>query len=136
MTVKRNVIIVLGSSMVASAFSLSIGGYLLYANSLVPPQLTALTAAAVVVALTLSYFVFHENTTAINVGTILGFAAIAFSASSSAHDKALAEFGGNPLITTLDLLQVFGFYVFPALYIVVRLVYYRAGPAPGNTEHV
>lgn len=90
---------------------------------MVPVSLNLLTLLAVVVACTISYYVFQANRVAIDVSTILGLAVIAFSASSRAHDSAIARFGSGTIIDLLDVLQVIGFYICPGSFIILRVIY-------------
>ncbi|MEM3270816.1 MAG: hypothetical protein QW157_03155, partial [Metallosphaera sp.] len=79
------------------------------------------TYVVVVVLLTLSYLAWRGNQTAINTGLVLAVLAIISSTSSQAHLTALSEIGDNLRITLLDVLMILGFYLFPGIYIVVRL---------------
>jgi hypothetical protein len=63
---------------------------------------------------------------AINVATVLGFAELAVSLSTPAHINVLLEFDRNLLFSVLGLLQVFGFYVFPSIFIVLRFLYRKS----------
>ncbi|MDG6904796.1 MAG: hypothetical protein JRN20_03305 [Nitrososphaerota archaeon] len=112
---------ILSLLLVASALSLSIGGYLLYAHSLVPPVLVETTMVAVIVLFILAYFVFNGNTIAINIATILGIVSLFIPFSTPAHIGVIEEIGTGGLIALLGALQILGFIVFPVIYILVRI---------------
>ncbi len=114
---------ILGVLLLLSAISLSIGGYLLYANSLVPMYLIETTLVAVVILFVLSYFVVNGNVISINVSTVLGVIAPIMSASTPAHIGVLEQITNGGLISLLGLLQLFGFYVFPIIFVILRLVF-------------
>jgi hypothetical protein len=114
---------VLTGLLIASAISLAIGGALLYGYRLVPNYLVELTGVAVLTLLVLSFFVHKPNMTAVNIGTVLGVIAPAFSLSTPAHVQVLQSFGSSVLISLLGLLQFLGFFLFPIAYVVLRLVY-------------
>lgn len=114
---------VLTGLLIASAISLGIGGTLLYGYSLVPNYLVELTGVVVVILFVLSFFVYKANTMVINVGTVLGVIAPAFSISTPAHVEVLESFGSSALISLLGLLQFLGFFLFPITYVVLRLAY-------------
>ena len=113
---------VLSVLLILSAVSLSVGGYLLYVNSLVPLFLVETTVVAVVVLYILSYFVAKGNTLSINLSTALGVIAPIMSASTPAHVGVLQQLGNGGLISLLGLLQLLGFYVFPITFVVLRIV--------------
>ena len=114
---------ILSLLLLASALSLTLGGYLLYINSLVPEILVETTFVAVVVLFFLSYFVALGNLLAISVSTILGVVAPIMSAATPQHISVLAQIDAGGLISILGLLQLFGFYIFPILFVVVRIVF-------------
>ena len=109
--------------LLASALSLSTGGYLLYINSLVPEILIETTLIAVVVLFALSYFVARGNVLAISVSTVLGVVAPIMSAATPQHVSVLVQIDTGGLISILGLLQLFGFYIFPITFVVVRIVF-------------
>ena len=113
----------LSALLVASAVSLVLGGLLLFVYNLVPFYLIALTAFAAVILAVLAVFVIRRNKIAINVATLLGIVAPAFSLSTPAHVSILLSLGASPLVTALGLLQLFGFFVFPIAYVILRIVY-------------
>ncbi|WP_252896784.1 hypothetical protein [Metallosphaera hakonensis] len=100
-----------------SAVSLALGGALLL--NLVPSFLTVSTYMVTLVLISLAYLIERGVTWAINVGVILGILAILASTLSGAHIVALEEFGTNPRITSLDVLMLLGFYVFPGSYVIL-----------------
>ncbi len=118
--------IVLSVLLLSSVVSLSIGGYLLYAYSLVPELLVETTFVAIVVLLVLSYFVARGVMIAINVGTVLGVIAPLITFSTPAHVGVIEQIMSGGLISLLGLLQILGFDVFPILYVILRIVY-RSG---------
>ena len=111
--------------LVASAVSLTLGGILLYYYALVPTVLVATTFIAVLILLLLSSFVAKGNRNAINVATILGVAAPIMSYFTPSHVGVLVQIGTGGIISLLGVLQLLGFYVFPILYVVLRMVLYQ-----------
>ena len=109
--------------LVASAVSLSVGGYLLYVYSLVPPVLVETTLVAIIVLFILAHFVYRGRMLAINLSTILGIVALFIPFSTPAHIGVIEEIGSGGLISLLGVLQILGFVVFPLIYIIVRVVY-------------
>jgi hypothetical protein len=116
---------ILTALLLASVISLSVGGYLLYINSLVPLLLVKTTAIAVAALIVVSYFVWKGKMAAINIATILGVIAPFITFSSPAHVSAVLQIGSGGLISLLGLLQIFGFDVFPMSFIVVRVVLWK-----------
>jgi hypothetical protein len=114
---------VLATLLLLSAIFLTVGGYLLYVNSLVPPILVETTVVAVIILYILSYFVVKGNIISINVSTALGVIAPVMSASTPAHVGVLEQIGSGGLISFLGLLQLFGFYVFPITFVILRIVF-------------
>jgi len=115
--------IILSALLVTSALSLTFGGILLYIYSLVPLVLVETTFAAVVVLFVLSYFVSKGNMVSINIATILGVIAPIMSYFTPAHVGVLEQIGTGGLITLLGILQLLGFYLFPILYVILRVVF-------------
>jgi len=113
----------LSSLLLASAISLTLGGILLYIYALVPIVLVETTLVAIVVLFALSYFVSMGNTVSINIATILGIAAPLMSYFTPAHVGVLEQIGTGGLISLLGILQLAGFYIFPILYVVLRIVF-------------
>ena len=107
--------------LIASALSLGVGGIFLYEYSLVPDVLVETTAAAVIILFVLSYFVSRGNMLAINVSTVLGVAAPIISYSTPAHVGVLEQIGTGGLISFLGVLQLLGFYIFPILFVILRM---------------
>ncbi|MHB2036422.1 MAG: hypothetical protein ACYCPW_06725 [Nitrososphaerales archaeon] len=114
---------ILSLLLLASAVSLTVGGYLLYVNSLVPMILVVTTIIAVIILYIMSYFVARGNMIAINVSTVLGVIAPIMSASTPAHIGVLEQIATGGLISFLGLLQLFGFYIFPIAFVIVRIVF-------------
>ena len=114
---------ILSLLLLASAVSLTVGGYLLYANSLVPMILVVTTIIAVIILYIMSYFVARGNMIAINVSTVLGVIAPIMSASTPAHIGVLEQIATGGLISFLGLLQLFGFYIFPIVFVILRIVF-------------
>lgn len=100
--------------LIGSAISLFIGGLLLIGK--VPSILTLGTMIIVVILVSLSFLITRYKNL-IHFGGILGILAIISSATAPAHNEALLNFGKSLYITTLDLLMILGFYVFPIIYI-------------------
>lgn len=115
---------ILGLLLLASAVSLTIGGYFLYLDHLVPDILVETTTIAVFILYILSYFVARGNMISINISTILGVVAPIMSAATPQHVSVLTQIANGGLISLLGLLQLFGFYIFPVSYVVLRLVFH------------
>jgi len=109
--------------LLASALSLTFGGILLYVYALVPVILVETTLAAVIVLFILSYFVSRGNMVSINIATILGIIAPVMSYLTPAHVGVLEQIGSGGLISLLGILQLLGFYLFPILYVILRIVF-------------
>jgi len=109
--------------LILSAVSLAIGGAFLYAYDLVPIVLVETTFVAVVVLIALSYFVARGSMISINISTLLGITAPIISYLTPAHVGVLEQIGGGGLIGFLGVLQLLGFYIFPIVYVIVRLVF-------------
>ena len=112
---------VLSLLLLGSAVSLTAGGYLLYINSLVPTILVETTFVAVVILFVLSYLVARGNLLAMSVSTILGVVAPVMSAATPQHIGVLEQIGTGGLLSVLGFLQVFGFYIFPLTFVIVRV---------------
>jgi len=113
---------ILSALLIASALSLGVGGIFLYVYSLVPVVLVETTVVAVIVLLILSYFVLKGNMISVNLSTILGVAAPVISLSTPAHLGVLQQIGSGGLISFLGMLQLFGFYIFPIGFVILRIV--------------
>lgn len=109
--------------LVASAICLSVGGYFLYIYSIVPLILVETTLAAIIVLLILSYFVARGSLIATSISTILGVVAPIMSAATPQHVSVLEQITAGGLLSFLGLLQLFGFYIFPITFVVVRIVF-------------
>jgi len=114
---------ILSLLLLASAVSLTVGGYLLYVNSLVPMILVDTTIVAVIILYIMAYFVAKGNIIAINVSTVLGVIAPIMSASTPKHVGVLEQIATGGLISFLGLLQLFGFYIFPIVFVILRIVF-------------
>jgi hypothetical protein len=110
--------------LIASALSLGVGGVFLYAYSLVPDILIETTLVAVAILLLLSYYVSRKNMLSINISTVLGVVAPILSYSTPAHVGVLEQIGSGGLISFLGILQLLGFYIFPILYVILRLAFH------------
>jgi hypothetical protein len=119
---------VLGSLLLGSAVTLGAGDVLLFVYSLVPIYLVILTAAVVVALVPLSYYVIHGNKLATNISTALGVIAPISSIVNQVHVAVLLSFGQGLLISVLGLLQFLGFYLFPIVFVVLRIVYRKKIP--------
>jgi hypothetical protein len=115
----------LGSLLIASAISLTLGGILLFYYALVPTVLVLTTFIAVLILLLLSTYVVKRNINAINIATILGVAAPIISYFTPSHVGVLEQIGTGGLISLLGVLQLLGFYVFPITYVILRLVFHQ-----------
>jgi hypothetical protein len=100
-----------------------VGGYLLYIHSLVPLSLVETTLVAVIVLYILSYFVARGNVISINISTALGVIAPIMSATTPAHVGVLEQIGSGGLISFLGVLQLFGFYIFPITFVLLRIIF-------------
>jgi hypothetical protein len=114
---------ILSLLLLGSAISLSIGGYLLYVNSLVPMVLVDTTIIAVIILYIMSYFVAKGNIISVNVSTVLGVIAPIMSASTPAHVGVLEQIATGGLISFLGILQLVGFYLFPIGFVILRVVF-------------
>ena len=114
---------ILSILLLLSAVSLSLGGYLLYVKSLVPMYLVETTLVAVIILYILSYFVAKGNMVSVNVSTVLGVIAPIMSATTPAHVGVLEQIGTGGLISFLGFLQLFGFYIFPIAFVILRIVF-------------
>ena len=97
----------------------------LYFYSLVPIVLVETTIVAVVVLFVLSYPVSKGNILSINISTLLGIAAPIISISTPAHVGVLEQIGRGGLISFLGILQLLGFYTFPIIFVLLRIIYNR-----------
>lgn len=101
--------------LIASAACLGAGGALLAGR--VPAAITV--GAALAVALLVVLFVAEKrNRYGRPVAVAYCVILIVSSVSTRAHDTALLEMLNSPYMFSLDVLQLFGFYVFPIAYIV------------------
>ena len=114
---------ILSLLLLASALSLTIGGYFLYINHLVPDILVETTAIAMIILYILSYFVAKGNMICVNISTILGVIAPIMSAATPQHVSVLAQIANGGLISLLGVLQLLGFYIFPISYVVLRVAF-------------
>ncbi len=112
--------------LILSASTLTVGSFFLYVNALVPIVLIYTTLVAVVVLFTLSYFVAKRVVMAINIGTVLGIVAPVMSALTPQHVSVLSQLLVGGIIVLLGLLQILGFYLFPILYVVLRIVFRKS----------
>ena len=112
--------------LILSASSLTVGSFFLYVNALVPIILIYTTLVAVVVLFALSYFVAKRVVIAINFGTVLGIIAPIMSALTPQHVSVLSQLLGGGIIALLGLLQILGFYLFPIIYVVLRIVFRKS----------
>jgi hypothetical protein len=115
---------ILSALLLGSVISLGIGGAFLYVDSLVPDVLVETTVVAVVVLLVLSYYVYKGRIVAINISTLLGVIAPIISYSTPAHVGVLEQIGTGGLISFLGVLQLLGFYIFPIIFVILRLAFH------------
>jgi hypothetical protein len=115
---------VLSELLIASALSLGVGGIFLYVYALVPNILVETTVVAVIILLLISYPVSKGNMLAVNISTILGIIAPIISLATPAHVGVLEQLGKGGLIAFLGVLQLFGFYIFPLAFVLLRIVYH------------
>ncbi|MEM3655745.1 MAG: hypothetical protein QXP58_04415 [Thermoprotei archaeon] len=113
---------ILAGLLFGSALSLSMGGLLLYVYRLATPAILSGGWVIAILLVCLGVYVLRLNVLAINISTILGILSIVVSPLIPAHREVLPGFGSTPIITLLDTLQILGFYVFPAIFIVLRFV--------------
>lgn len=114
--------------LILSASSLSVGSFFLYVNSLVPMVLIYTTVVAVTVLFILSYFVARRILVAINIATILGVIAPIMSALTPQHVSVLSQLFAGGILALLGLLQILGFYLFPIIFVVMRIVFRASIP--------
>ncbi len=114
--------------LILSALSLTIGGFSLYAGKLVPLYLTYLTTVAVIVLVALSLLiVLYQNKNLKIIGVILAVISIGISLNPS-HLSALYKFGNSFYISVADTTMITGFFLFPAIYIILfSMDYVRSG---------
>ena len=112
--------------LILSASSLTVGSFFLNVNALVPIILIYTTLVAVVVLFALSYFVAKRVVIAINFGTVQGIIAPIMSALTPQHVSVLSQLLGGGIIALLGLLQILGFYLFPIIYVVLRIVFRKS----------
>lgn len=127
------IVTVLALLLLASAFSLSVGGFFLYIDKLVPPILIETTLAAVIILFAISYFVARGNMIAVNISSALGVIAPIISYSTPAHVSVLEQIRSGGLIGFLGVLQLLGFYVFPIAFVILRIAYHgkiKSRPPP------
>ena len=110
---------VMGGLMVASAVSVSAGATILRIYSLVPFPLTYATIAALLILAVTAYYVFKGSGKAMNFALVLSVPAIISSLSSPSHLSAMADIYKGGIIALLDVLEILGFYLFPAIYIIM-----------------
>lgn len=114
---------ILGILLLASAVSLTVGGYFLYLDHLVPNILVETTIIAVIILYVLGYFVLKGNMISVNISTVLGVIAPIVSAATPQHVSVLTQVANGGLISFLGILQLLGFYIFPVSFVVLRLVF-------------
>jgi len=91
------------------------------AYTLAPAPLAAGSYVLSALLLALCYYALRGSRAAINVSTALAVISIVVSPLIPAHRGALLGFGSSSLLDALDALQVLGFYVFPAAFLLLRL---------------
>ena len=114
---------ILRTGLLGSAFSLTIGGALLW-NKV--PFLISLGTMIAIFVLLLLLLLSSNRYVALISAMIAGLEMFA-SATSSAHANALSEFGSSAFISTLDILMILGFYLFPLIIIIGGVLYFIKG---------
>ena len=66
---------------------------------------------------------YRGNTVSINLSTVLGVAAPIISLSTPAHVGVLEQIGTGGLTSFLGILQLLGFYTFPVIFVLLRVIY-------------
>lgn len=108
--------------LVLSAISLSIGGYSLYAGRLVPIILTYLTIIAIVIIMALATaMIFYDKRYLKTIGLLMAVISIISSINPS-HLSALTKFGNSFYLSVADITMITGFFLFPAIYIILFLM--------------
>lgn len=116
---------VLSTFLVASTVFLALGAVILRVENLVPLPLTYTTSVVIVAILTVAFYTWKENFIAVTLGVILAIISIVFNTLQPAHISAILHPFGSITLTTLVITDVAGFYLFPALYVIVYLAAYR-----------
>ena len=108
---------ILQVSLSLSILFIVIGTVDLRIFSLVPLYLTYLSIIAVIIGFIDLYYVFHEVVIAIKIGVLLAVIAI-LSSIQPAHFTAILQFGYSIPLDLADISLIFGFIIFPLVYIL------------------
>ncbi|MCL4348404.1 MAG: hypothetical protein M1159_04825 [Candidatus Thermoplasmatota archaeon] len=104
-------------SLTLSILLIIIGTADLRMFALVPLYLTYLSILAIVIGLIDLYYVFQDVAIAVKIGVLLAIAAI-LSSLEPAHFSAILQFGKSLSLSIADISLIFGFIVFPLVYII------------------
>ena len=88
---------------------------------LMPLYLTYLSVLAIIVGFIDLYYIFQGVVVAIKGGVLLAIAAI-LSSLQPAHLSAILQFGQSIPLFIADLSLIFGFIIFPSIYIISYLL--------------
>lgn len=115
----------LSAFLVASTVFLATGAIILRAENLVPITLTYSTFVAIVIILSVAHYTWKEKFSAASIGIALAALSILLNTLQPAHTSAILHPFGTVAYTVLVMSDLAGFYLLPALYIVLYLVRYR-----------
>ncbi len=115
----------LSALLVASTVFLGIGALILRIENLVPPVLTFSTFVVILVILTVAHFTWHEKFLWASLGSILAVVSIIFNSLQPQHLSAILNPFTSASITALVVSDVMGFYLLPALYLLIYAFRYR-----------
>lgn len=115
----------LSAFLVTSAIFLAIGAIILRIEDLVPLSLTYSTFVAIVIILAVAYYTWKEIFSAASTGVVLATVSILLNTFQPAHTSAILHPFGTVPYTILVMSDLAGFYLLPALYIILYLVRYR-----------
>ncbi len=104
-------------SLTLSILLIIIGTADLRMFALVPLYLTYLSILAIAIGLIDLYYVFQDVAIAVRIGVLLAIAAI-LSSLGPAHFSAILQFGKSLSLSIADISLIFGFIVFPLVYII------------------
>ncbi len=107
-------------SLSLSILLITIGTVDLRVFSLVPLYLTYLSVLAIIAGFIDLYYIFQNVLIAIKAGVLLAIAAI-LSSVQPAHLSAILQFGQSVPLSIADLSLIFGFIIFPSIYIISYL---------------
>lgn len=111
--------------LVASTVFLAIGAMILRIDNLVPPVLTFSTFVVILAILTVAHFTWRENFIWASLGSMLAVVSIIFNSMQPQHISAILNPFTSASFTLLVVSDVAGFYLLPALYLLIYILRYR-----------